>query len=70
MTEAANTYRRAADAGSAAAMTGLGVLLIRGKRAAALGNEDAGKALERLRCPFALRDSNGKSAGRICFDGG
>lgn len=30
MSEAANAYRKAADAGSAAAMTGLGVLLIRG----------------------------------------
>jgi len=40
------------------------------KRAAALGNEDAAKALERLRCPFGLKDKDGKQVGRICFDGG
>jgi len=37
--------------------------------AAALGSEDAAKALERLRCPFALKDKDGKVAGNICFDG-
>ncbi|MBR0831237.1 sel1 repeat family protein [Bradyrhizobium manausense] len=40
------------------------------KRAAALGSEDAAKALERLRCPFGLKDRAGKSVGRICSDGG
>jgi TPR repeat protein len=39
------------------------------KRAAALGNDDAAKALERLRCPFGLKDKDGKQVGRICFDG-
>ena len=28
-------------------------------RHAALGNEDAGKALERLRCPYGLKDRDG-----------
>lgn len=39
------------------------------KKAAALGSDDAAKALERMRCPFAIKDKDGKSAGRICFDG-
>jgi TPR repeat protein len=39
------------------------------RKAAALGNDDAAKALERLRCPFALKDKDGKAVGRICFDG-
>ena len=37
-------------------------------RAAALGNEDAAKALRRLRCPFKLKEQDGKEAGQICFD--
>jgi TPR repeat protein len=39
------------------------------KRAAALGSEDAAQALERQRCPFGLKDKDGKQVGRICFDG-
>ncbi|MBR0716437.1 tetratricopeptide repeat protein [Bradyrhizobium liaoningense] len=39
------------------------------KRAAALGSEDAAKALERLRCPFGLKDKDGRQVGRICFEG-
>jgi hypothetical protein len=38
-------------------------------RLAALGSDDAAKALERLRRPFALKDKDSKAAGRICFDG-
>lgn len=39
------------------------------ERAAALGSEDAAAALQRLKCPFALKDKDGKPAGSICFDG-
>jgi uncharacterized protein len=39
------------------------------KQAAALGDEDAADALKRLRCPFAMKDKNGKPVGRICFSG-
>jgi uncharacterized protein len=39
------------------------------KKAAALGDDDAAQALRRLRCPFSLKDKNGKVAGSICFDG-
>ncbi len=39
------------------------------KRAAALGSDDAARALDRLRCPFVLKDKAGKVAGNICFDG-
>jgi TPR repeat protein len=39
------------------------------KQAAALGEEDAQAALKRLRCPFTLKDKNGKVAGSICYDG-
>ena len=39
------------------------------QKGAALGSEDAAKALERLRCPFAMKDNNDKMVGRICFDG-
>ena len=39
------------------------------KQAAALGEEDAQAALKRLRCPFTLRDKNGKVAGSMCYDG-
>lgn len=38
------------------------------RKAADLGDEDAREAYERLRCPFGLKDKNGKSAGAICFD--
>jgi TPR repeat protein len=40
------------------------------RKAAALGDSDAEDALKRLRCPFALKDKDGKSAGAICFDDG
>jgi len=35
----------------------------------ALGDEDARASLQRLRCPFTLKDKNGKVAGSICYDG-
>jgi len=37
------------------------------ERAAALGDEDARKALERLRCPFAIKDKSGNLVTNLCF---
>ncbi len=39
------------------------------KKAAALGDEDAQASLERLRCPYTLKDKGGKVVGSICYDG-
>jgi TPR repeat protein len=37
------------------------------ERAAALGDEDAKKALERLRCPYKIKDKSGKLVTTLCF---
>lgn len=37
------------------------------ERAAALGDEDAKKALERMRCPYAIKDKRGKLVTNLCF---
>jgi TPR repeat protein len=37
------------------------------ERAAALGDEDAKKALERLRCPYAIKDKRGNLVTTLCF---
>ncbi|MBB4359032.1 TPR repeat protein [Bradyrhizobium sp. CIR18] len=37
------------------------------ERATALGDEDAKKALERLRCPYAIKDKQGKLVTTLCF---
>jgi uncharacterized protein len=37
------------------------------ERAAALGDEDAKKALERLRCPWAIKDKRGNFVTNLCF---
>jgi uncharacterized protein len=37
------------------------------RKAAELGDSDAEDALKRLRCPFSLKDQDGKSAGVICL---
>ncbi|WP_092025998.1 tetratricopeptide repeat protein [Bradyrhizobium sp. OK095] len=37
------------------------------ERAAALGDEDAKAALERLRCPYAIKDKQGKLVTTLCF---
>jgi TPR repeat protein len=37
------------------------------ERAAALGDEDARKALERLRCPYAIKDKRGNLVTTLCF---
>jgi TPR repeat protein len=36
-------------------------------RAAALGNEDAKAALERLRCPYVIKDKRGNRVTDLCF---
>jgi uncharacterized protein len=39
------------------------------KKAAALGDDDAQEALQRLRCPYSLKDrKTGKVVGSICYD--
>jgi len=37
------------------------------ERAAALGDEDAKKALERIRCPYAIKDKRGNVVTNLCF---
>jgi uncharacterized protein len=37
------------------------------ERAAALGDEDAKKALDRIRCPYAIKDKAGKLVTTLCF---
>jgi TPR repeat protein len=37
------------------------------QRAAALGDEDAKKALERLRCPYVIKDKRGGVVTNLCF---
>jgi TPR repeat protein len=37
------------------------------ERAAALGNEDAKAALDRLRCPYAIKDKRGNRVTDLCF---
>jgi TPR repeat protein len=37
------------------------------EKAAALGNEDAKAALERIKCPYVIKDKNGKAVTNLCF---
>ena len=37
------------------------------ERAAALGDEDAKKALERMRCPMTIKDKRGNVVTNLCF---
>jgi uncharacterized protein len=37
------------------------------ERAAALGDEDAKRALERLRCPYVIKDKRGNTVTNLCF---
>src|SRR5580692_8342398 len=37
------------------------------QQAAALGNEDAKAALERMKCPYVVKDKRGKAVGTVCF---
>ena len=37
------------------------------ERAAALGDENAKKALKRLECPYVLKDKRGNLVSNLCF---
>jgi TPR repeat protein len=37
------------------------------ERAAALGDDDAKKALERIRCPYVIKDKRGNAVTNLCF---
>jgi uncharacterized protein len=37
------------------------------QQAAALGNEDAKAALERMKCPYVVKDKRGKVVSTVCF---
>ncbi|MET3838366.1 hypothetical protein ABIE49_000444 [Bradyrhizobium sp. OAE829] len=37
------------------------------ERAAVLGDEDAKMALERLRCPYTIKDKRGNVVTSLCF---
>lgn len=37
------------------------------ERAAALGDEDAKKALERIKCPYVIKDKRGNVVSNMCF---
>ena len=37
------------------------------ERAAALGDEDAKKALERAKCPYVIKDKRGNVVTNMCF---
>jgi uncharacterized protein len=37
------------------------------EKAAALGNEDAKAALERMKCPYVVKDKRGKVVSTVCF---
>jgi len=37
------------------------------EKAAALGNEDAKAALERIKCPYILKDKRGNVMTHLCF---
>jgi TPR repeat protein len=37
------------------------------EKAAALGNEDAKVALERLKCPYVVKDKRGRAVTNLCF---
>src|SRR3979490_2419074 len=37
------------------------------QRAAALGDEDAKKALKRIECPYAIKDKRGNFVTNFCF---
>jgi TPR repeat protein len=37
------------------------------QQAATLGNEDAKAALERMKCPYVVKDKRGKVVSTVCF---
>jgi TPR repeat protein len=74
-------FERAAAQGHAGALERMGAFAQSGRggpkddaaakayyeKAAALGNEDAKAALERLKCPYVLRDKRGNIVSHLCF---
>jgi TPR repeat protein len=74
-------FERAAAQGHAGALEQMGIFAQNGRggpkdetaakgyyeKAAALGNENAKAALERLRCPFRVRDKYGNFVTNLCF---
>jgi TPR repeat protein len=80
-TSARNLFEKAAAQNHAGALERMGAFTQEGRggpkdssaakayyeRAAALGDEDAKKALERLRCPYAIKDKRGNLVTNLCF---
>ncbi len=80
-TAARNMFEKAAAQNHAGALERMGAFTQEGRggpkdsgaakayyeRAAALGDEDARKALERLRCPYAIKDKRGNLVTNLCF---
>lgn len=78
---ARNLFEKAAAQNHAGALERLGAFTQEGRggpkdsaaaktyyeRAAALGDEDAKKALERLRCPYVIKDKRGNVVTNLCF---
>src|SRR5713226_1300871 len=78
---ARNLFERAAAQNHAGALERMGAFTQEGRggpkdssaakayyeRAAALGDEDAKKALKRLRCPYAIKDKRGNFVTNLCF---
>jgi TPR repeat protein len=80
-TGARNLFEKAAAQNHAGALERMGAFAQEGRggpkdstaakayyeRAAALGDEDAKKALERLRCPYVIKDKRGNAVTNLCF---
>ena len=80
-TAARNLFEKAAAQNHAGALERMGAFTQEGRggpkdssaakayyeRAAALGDEDARKALERLRCPWVIKDKRGNLVTNLCF---
>jgi TPR repeat protein len=74
-------FAKAAAQGHAGALEQMGIFAQNGRggpkdetaakeyyeKAAALGNENAKAALERLRCPYRIRDKYGNFVTNLCF---
>jgi len=74
-------FEKAAAQNHPAALTRMGAFAAEGRggpkdasaakayyeRAAALGDEDAKKALEKLRCPYVIKDKRGNVVTTLCF---
>jgi uncharacterized protein len=80
-TAARELYAKAASQNHSGALERMGVFSQSGRggpkdsdaakayyeKAAALGNDDAKKALERLRCPYVIKDKRGQVVTNLCF---